>query len=373
MCLCGPPPPSTPLSFPLARPRPRLPRVPLDPSLALIVFLRSLCLSCRPEALKRHTARSAKPKQTTTTNGLIFRTSTLVPHDGDGDQWRLLNTGAAPFPSSCHLSRSTSALPYTPCCCLQRDWQRHLQRQRTPPSFVIATDTFVAPMPRAAASPSRSCHPQLDSSPLHPRDRPWSWSPTPMRRRPRSRAASPTLYDDAHTPTTPCAPVLRLKLSAYPLRPSHRVRPSLDARASAQPQPDCAPLVPLVRRSSRRLPTPSPIATSISVTPGPRVGSMLATAPECVPPCALGPRCRPRVQLRYTPNPPLVGQHHPPRARTTTRIECTRNIPTYAVPPFPIPSTDFVLFYGDTYMIIFLRDLRSTPPFSVSECKRVLR
>ncbi|KAF8128055.1 hypothetical protein K438DRAFT_1990518 [Mycena galopus ATCC 62051] len=164
--------------------------------------------------------------------------------------------------------RSTSAPPSTPRCCLQRDWQHHLQGQRTPPPFVIATAAFVAPMARAAASPSRPCHPQLDSSPLHPRDRPWSWSPTPVRRRPRSQAASPTLYDDAHTPTTPCAPVVGLKLSAYLLRSSHRVRPSLDARASAQPHPDCAPLVPFVRRSSRRLPTPSPIATSISVTPG---------------------------------------------------------------------------------------------------------
>ncbi|KAF8171547.1 glycoside hydrolase superfamily [Mycena galopus ATCC 62051] len=42
------------------------------------------CLRCRPEALKRR-HRSAERERSTTTNGLIFRASAFVPHDGDGD------------------------------------------------------------------------------------------------------------------------------------------------------------------------------------------------------------------------------------------------------------------------------------------------
>ncbi|KAJ7793228.1 hypothetical protein B0H13DRAFT_1935519 [Mycena leptocephala] len=55
----------------LARPRTRLPPVPLS------LLLSSL-----------HRAGSAKHERSTKTNGLIFRTSVFVPHDGDNDQWR---------------------------------------------------------------------------------------------------------------------------------------------------------------------------------------------------------------------------------------------------------------------------------------------
>ncbi|KAJ7833029.1 hypothetical protein B0H14DRAFT_2801840 [Mycena olivaceomarginata] len=55
-----------------------------------------------------------------------------------------------------------------------------------------------------------------------PCDRPWSLSPTPVRRRPRSRAAfayAVRRHAYAHTPSTPCAPGTRRRLSAYPPQP----------------------------------------------------------------------------------------------------------------------------------------------------------
>ncbi|KAJ6582757.1 hypothetical protein B0H10DRAFT_2443198 [Mycena sp. CBHHK59/15] len=82
---------------------------------------------------------------------------------------------------------------------------------------------------------------------------------------------------------------------------------------------------------------PSPIATAITVTPGPRARHVLRVhrnfqpqpappAPgdsrckECALPCTLDPHSRPRVLLRYTTNLPLLGHHHPPPARAPTRI-----------------------------------------------------
>ncbi|KAF8147462.1 hypothetical protein K438DRAFT_1989694 [Mycena galopus ATCC 62051] len=214
MRMCSLPPSADPV-LSARSPRTRLPRAP--PTLV------PYAVRLPPSACPHFIERSANPKRATMGSSSALQRSCLTTATAASGGF----STPVPPPSPPRVTLAA----------------HHLQRQRTLPPFVIATAAFVAPMPRALVIVcSIRSHCILAGAPC---DRPYSWSPTP-------------------------APVVSLKLSAYPLPPSHRVRPSLDARAFAQPHPDCAPLFPFVHRSSRRLPTPSPIATSISVTAGRR-------------------------------------------------------------------------------------------------------
>ncbi|KAF8168589.1 hypothetical protein K438DRAFT_1983731 [Mycena galopus ATCC 62051] len=266
----------------------------------------------------------------------------FAPRDSDGYQWPLLRNAGAPCSSPRIASAAvlaptphTTLLPSPPHAsinALEAIPTSHTASTTSPPPAAVASHGTHRRYRRCCRLLSRFVI--LSSIRRHcipasaPCDRPWSLSPTPVRRRPPSQPASPTLYGDTHTR-------IRRRLL---------VRPAL----ATAPHLDRAPPVTLVCRSSCRLSMPpSPIATAISVTPGPQVRRAQATA-KFVPFLALSTHATAaRGQLRYTTPTRRFRNTTIHRERTRMKLE-TFVFTQYL--PSPSPSPRLLSFRSNDLM-----------------------
>ncbi|KAJ6615300.1 hypothetical protein B0H10DRAFT_2220500 [Mycena sp. CBHHK59/15] len=253
-------------------------------------------------------------------------------------------------------------LPIVGATVITSEYRAHRRRHPTrrskplPSAFGKLRRATAAAMPGSRTGPTPSPTP-LSPPPLHPSAPPHPRRDAPHRHHiPQPEAGArcgPRHHAHCrphaqHTPRwTPafCAPASR------PVQTTHRDNPRRQEKR-ARPRTLISTALHLSSLSAiarAGYSHPSPIATAISVTPGPRARHVLRVhrnfqpqpappAPgdsrckECALPCTLDPHSRPRVLLRYTTNLPLLGHHHPPPARAPTRIVLETFVPTYRPP-----------------------------------------